>query len=94
LSNAPDGDGASRRFRITHQFHPLFRREFELLIHRDNWGEDRVYFNADDGSLRSLPARWTSVAGADPAVVLGAGRAHFRVADLLELAELVRRLEP
>jgi len=93
LSNAPDGDGASGRFRITHQFHPLFGREFDLLIYRHNWGEDRVYFNADDGSLRSLPAQWTSVAGADPAVVLGAGRAHFRVADLLGLVELIRGLE-
>ena len=42
------------------------------------------------GSLRRLPASWTSVGALDPFVVVAAGRAHFRVTDLLELAALVR----
>jgi hypothetical protein len=47
-------------------------------------GEERV---------RSLPAGWTDVEGMDPFVVVSAGRAHFRVEDLLALADLVRRLK-
>ena len=60
----------------------------DLVTYRHNWGEDRVYFHDDDGRLRSLPAAWTSLRPADPVAVLGAGRSHFRVADLLELAAL------
>jgi hypothetical protein len=32
---------------------------------------------------------WTDVAPADPTVVVGAGRAHFRYDDLCRLADLV-----
>jgi hypothetical protein len=38
----------------------------------------------------SVPACWTSVAPADPFVVL-AGRCLFRYEDLLKLADLVER---
>jgi hypothetical protein len=50
--------------------------------YRQNWGEDRVYFYNEGGQLTSLPARWTSVVGEDPFVVIGGGRSHFRVEDL------------
>jgi hypothetical protein len=43
----------------------------------------------ETGEARSLPARWTSAVAEDPAVVVSAGRSHFRLADLLELAKLV-----
>jgi len=92
LSNAPDQDGAQRRFRVTHPFHPLAGREFELVTYRHNWGEDRVYFHDDDGVLKSLPARWTSVFPEDPFVVVAAGRSPFRIGDLRELSDLLRRL--
>ena len=52
-----------------------------------------MFFYDEDGQLRSLPAIWTSVVGADPVVAIGAGRAHFRVADLLALKDLLRELE-
>lgn len=38
-------------------------------------------------------AHWTDVEGVDPVVVIGAGRAHFRVADLLALARLLGEVE-
>jgi hypothetical protein len=47
---------------VTHQFHPLFRRDLELVVHRRTWGEDRVDCQAEDGELFSLPAGWTDVA--------------------------------
>jgi hypothetical protein len=38
--------------------------------------------------MASLPARWTSAVSDDPFVVVSAGRSHFRIADLLELARI------
>jgi hypothetical protein len=43
--------------------------------------------------VHSLPAAWTDVEGPDPFLVIAAGRAHFRVADLLALAALLRKLD-
>ena len=81
-----------RRFRVTHPFHPLRGREYDLIDYRHFWSEDRVVYVDETGEARSLPARWTSAVAEDPAVVVSAGRAHFRVADLLELAKIVRGL--
>jgi Family of unknown function (DUF5372) len=43
--------------------------------------------------MRYLPARWTSLAAPDPFVIAAAGRAYFRVEDLIRLAEQMRELE-
>ena len=43
--------------------------------------------------MHSLPAAWTDVEGLDPFLVIAAGRAHFRAADLLALAHLLRKLD-
>jgi hypothetical protein len=77
---------------VTHPFHPLRGREYDLVDYRHFWSEDRVVYVDETGAARSLPARWTSAVAEDPAVVVSAGRAHFRVDDLLELAKLVRGL--
>jgi hypothetical protein len=57
--------------------------------YRRNWGEDRVYFQAADGDLTSIPATWTNLCPTDPFVAVSAGRSLFRADDLLELAVLV-----
>ncbi len=57
---------------------------------RHNWSEDRVYFEDDRKKLRSVPSQWTSLVPEEPVVVVGVGRAHFRLAELLELATLLR----
>ncbi len=75
---------------MTHRFHPLFGRELDLVNKSHCWGEERVFYVDEAEHVRSLPARWTSVVADDPFVVMSAGRSHFRVADLLELAEFVR----
>ncbi|MFC1612027.1 DUF5372 family protein, partial [Myxococcota bacterium] len=59
---------------------------------RHNWTEDRVYFQDDSKRLRSVPSQWTNLVSDDPVVVIGAGRAHVRVADMLELADLLKAL--
>jgi len=89
LSNAPDAKAERRRFRITHPFHPLLGHAFDLINYRYCWGEDRVFYLDDTRRVRCLPAGWTSVVADDPFVVVSAGRAHLRVADLLDLVKLV-----
>jgi hypothetical protein len=76
---------------VTHPFHPLLGHEFEQVDRRQTWGEDRVYFHDEYGELKRLPAAWTSAAQVDAFVVISAGRSHFRVEDLLELASLIAR---
>ncbi len=61
-----------------------------MVAWRQNWAEDRVYFEDDRKKLRSLPSQWTSLVSDDPALVVAAGRAHFRVAELLELVTLLK----
>ena len=94
LSIAPAGDIQSRRFRVTHPHHPLFTQEFELVLRAQNWREDRVWFHDAVGRLRSLPADWTSIVAEDPFNVVAAGRAAFRVEELLELARLIGKEKP
>ena len=60
-STAPGRSREGGAFKVTHPFHPLFGRKFDLLTHRRNWGEDRVYYQNEDGGLRSWPAHWTDV---------------------------------
>ena len=74
---------------MTHPFHPLHGREFELIQSRPCWGMVRVDYLAEDGTLRNLPKAWTSAAAEDPFVRVAAGRSAFRVSDLLALATLL-----
>jgi hypothetical protein len=76
---------------VTHPFHPLSGRDFEFVVYRQNWGEDRVHLHDEDGVLFSLPAGWTDVALADPFVVVAGGRCPFTTEGLLALAGLIDR---
>jgi hypothetical protein len=74
---------------VTHPFHPLAGQDFEFVVYRQNWGEDRVRLRDENGRLFSLPAAWTDVVAADPFVVIAAGRCPFTTDGLLALADLV-----
>ena len=74
---------------MTHPFHPLFGQEFELVVYRHNWGEDRVYFHDRAGSLCSIPATWTNAISPEPFVAVAAGRSHFCYQDLIEVAGII-----
>jgi hypothetical protein len=79
---------------VTHPFHPLDGREYELIGYAHTWGEHRVFFREPGQTrLRSLPAIWTDVDGPDPFLVLSAGRAYFRPQDLLQLAGILAQLK-
>src|ERR1700751_2615821 len=92
-STTPDANGLNRRFRITHPFHPWSGQEFELVTYVHTWGEHRIYFHRENERLVSVPATWTDVVAEDQVVRVSAGRSLFRVADLIELAQLVERLQ-
>jgi len=91
-STASRADEVTAPVRITHPFHPQFGQGIDFVERRHRFGEERVLYRDRHGHLASLPARWTSVVAEDPFVVVAAGRSRFRVADLLELVELIGRL--
>jgi uncharacterized protein DUF5372 len=79
------------RFRIIHPFHPLTGNEFEMVARERSWGEDRVFYYAPDGRLKSFLATITDAFPVDVFTRISAGRSTFRVDDLLELRELLDR---
>ncbi len=78
--------------RITHPFHPQVGEVLDFVERQCRWNEDRVFFRDRHGHLTSLPAGWTSVVAEDSFVEVSAGRARFRVTDLVDLADLIGRL--
>lgn len=79
--------------RVTHPFHPLAGRSFELVKRRRYWGGDLVVVVFDDaGEVLSLPAAWTDAVVPDPFVVVSAGRSPFHIDALVELSALVAAL--
>lgn len=64
-------------------------RAFELVAVRQTWGEYRVFYYDESGTLSALPTTWTDVADADPFVAIATGRAFCRVTDLVRLARFI-----
>lgn len=81
-------------FTVTHPFHPLSGKRFDLVGYAHTWGEHRVFFRKPgDTRVYSMSANWTDVEAVDP--VLGReARAHFRVDDLLVLIRVLREIDP
>jgi len=77
---------------VTHCFHPLYGREFELVNYRNNWGVCRVYYYGEAGQLASLQASWTDWEGPDPFLEAADGQAIARFEDLLRLTQLVQEI--
>jgi uncharacterized protein DUF5372 len=76
-------------------FVPQLRMQTLRLYFRSLCGSrKRLLLQVDDGTVWSVPPQWTDLAGLDPAVVMGDGRAFLRAVDLMELASLVKRLSP
>ena len=65
-----------------------------MVLRAQNWREDRVWFHDIADRLRSLPANWTSAVAEDPFNVVAAGRATFRVEELLDLVRLIGEWKP
>jgi hypothetical protein len=78
--------------RITHQFHPLNGRAFELICRRRHWGGDRVVYAGEDGRLCTIASAFTDIDPVDEFRQFAQGRAAFRTMDLLSLCEALDRL--
>jgi hypothetical protein len=78
--------------RVTHPFHPFSGQQFPCVGERYNRAGKRLLLQIDDQTVCSVPPQWTDLFAPDPEIVMGARRALFRVADLVELARLVERL--
>ncbi|MBW2422743.1 MAG: hypothetical protein JRG86_00745, partial [Deltaproteobacteria bacterium] len=90
--NAAGSDAATHLVRVTHPFHPLSGRSLACVGERYNRSGTWLLLEVDEESSCLVPPRWTDRAAPDPEVVLGEGRACFRVRDLVDLAGLVARL--
>jgi hypothetical protein len=80
------------KVRITHPFHPLRGRAFELMCRRRHWGEDRVVYAGEDGRLCTIASAFTDIDPVDEFRRMAAGRAAFRTVDLLALCKALDRL--
>jgi Family of unknown function (DUF5372) len=78
--------------RITHPFHPLSGQQLACVGERYNRSGRRLLLQVDEASVCSIPPQWTDLVAPDPEIVIGAQRALFRVADLLELVRLIEQL--
>jgi hypothetical protein len=78
--------------RVTHPFHPFAGRQLICVGERYNREGKRLLLRVDDSTICSVPPQWTDAAAPDPEVLIGQGRALFRVADLMGLARLVEQL--
>ena len=68
-------------------------RKFEAVEVCYAGSGERVYYSDQDGATHSIPLSWTDLAPADPFVTTAAGRSALRVADLLEVAGIMARIE-
>jgi len=78
--------------RVTHPFHPLSEQQLVCVGERYNRYGTRLLLRVDEDHFCSVPRQWTDAVAPDPEVVIGEGRGVLRVADLLELADLVAGL--
>ncbi|MFC1816880.1 DUF5372 family protein [Thermodesulfobacteriota bacterium] len=82
-----------KTFRIIHPFHPYKNIEFEIDYIRASPGGRRVLFYNQKGRRSSVPLDWTDIEPKEPFVAVSAGRALFRVEDLLGLVRLIDEIK-
>jgi hypothetical protein len=78
---------------ITHPFHPLYKKEFELIRYRRSWRTEYVDLVDENNQVIAIPIGWTSAASIDPFVEFSAGRSFFRIEDLVRLVDLINGLQ-
>jgi hypothetical protein len=79
---------------ITHPFHPLRGRSFELIKVAANRHGGRVWVVGADGGRLPFPRAWTDLADIDPWQQAAAGRTPFRLDDLVQVADRLAGLRP
>nr|WP_236000586.1 DUF5372 family protein [Bradyrhizobium uaiense] len=92
MSTAGHAGTTQQKVRITHPFHPLCGRKFELICRRRHWGEDRMVYEGQNGRLCTIASAWTDIDPPDEFRLIAAGRAAFCAVDLLALCDALDRL--
>jgi hypothetical protein len=77
--------------RVVHPFHPLHGKQLVCVGERHTRYGMRLLLRVDEETVCSIPLQWTDLGPPDAEVAIGGGRALFRSADLIELAQLVAR---
>jgi hypothetical protein len=67
-------------------------REVVVVDQRRNRHGDRVWYQTDDGGVRTMPRAWTDLAALGSFEAISNGRACFRPDDLTRLATLLDEL--
>jgi hypothetical protein len=57
------------------------------------YGDDLNFFRDRLGYVTAVPTRWTTIEIEDPFLIVSAGRSHFRVQDLIDLASLISEIQ-
>jgi hypothetical protein len=70
----------------------LTGQSFELVSRSQHWGEERVIYRTADGTLPSIAVNLTDLARPDAFCRIAAGRAAFRIIDLLALSALLEQI--
>jgi len=78
---------------ITHQFHPHFNMQFQIVSIQQCWGEGRVRYRDEKGAIRSVPISWTDYKPYDMFLEQSAGRSIVHIKDLAGLKQLLRSLQ-
>ncbi len=89
----PSAVDREQTFCIIHPFHPLYGREYILITHKLNWGEDRVSFKDENGDYHCIPVHWTDINPPDPFERCGDNDSYFRVSDLIEVKDIIHKLK-
>ena len=89
LRTAPIVSFLLPRFKVTHPYHPLFGKEFDLVGYRNSWKKICVDYVDEAGLQISIPLDWTNAGGVDPFLDCSQGRSHFRTEELLRLSDLI-----
>ena len=92
-STAPNRTDKRRKVRITHPFHPLRGKQFELVEHKCIFAESYLFFYDPFGHLLQIPAVWTDFLKSDAFVEVAAARSALHADFLLELAELLEQVK-
>ena len=91
-STAPNRTDKRRKVRITHPFHPLCGKQFDVVEHKYIYAESYLFFYDSFGHLRQIPAVWTDFLKIDAFVEVAAARSALHAYFLLELAELLKHV--
>jgi len=66
--------------------------EFEILTVQQCWGEGRVSYRDEKGSVRSVPLSWTDQKEPDMFVEQSAGRSIVHINDIAGFRQLIASL--